>query len=98
MNRHGKKLSVIVLLFAALCIAVLASCSASEKGVKAAKKATEATVTTQVGSVESYTGVVNPTLDANYHQTPEEAQRYGAQMEEILTNGSDADRVLQSGI
>lgn len=98
MNRHGKKLSVMVLLFVALCITMLASCSASEKGVKAAKKATEATVTTQVGSVESYTGVVNPTLEANYHQTPEEAQRYGAQMEEILTNGSDADRVLQSGI
>ena len=69
-----------------------------KKGVEAAKKATEATVKTQVGSVDSYTGVVNPTLDANYHQTPEEAQRYGAQMDEILTNGLGADRVLQSGI
>lgn len=98
MNRHGKALSVLVLLFAALCITLLASCSASEKGVEAAKKATEAAVTNQVGSVDSYTGVVNPTLDANYHQTPEEAQRYGAQMEEILTNGLGADRVLQSGI
>ena len=98
MNRHGKALSVLVLLFAALCITLLASCSASEKGVEAAKKATEATVKTQVGSVDSYTGVVNPTLDANYHQTPEEAQRYGAQMDEILTNGLGADRVLQSGI
>ena len=98
MKRHGKGRSVAAFLFAALCIALLASCSAGEKGAQAARKATEAAVQTQVGSVDSYTGVVNPTLEANYHQTPEEAQRYGAEMEEILTNGLGADRVLQSGI
>lgn len=98
MKKPGKRLSLIPPIFALLVLISLTACTVDEKGVQAAKKATEATVKTQVGVVESYTGVVNPTLDANYLQTPEEAQRYGAEMEDIITNGLGADRVLQSGI
>ena len=98
MKKLGKHLSLIPSIFVPLVLISLTACTVSEEGVQAAKKATETAVENQIGVVESYTGVVNPTLDANYLQTAEEAQRYGAEMQDIITNGLGADRVLQSGI
>ena len=98
MKKSGKHLSLVPPIFALLVLISITACTVNEQGIQAAKKATEATVETQVGVVESYTGVVNPTLDANYLQSAEEAQRYGAEMQDIIENGLGVDRVLQSGI
>ncbi len=87
-----------LLLSIAASFLFLTGCLETEAGAKAANKAKPTVVNNEVGAVESYAGVIKPTLEANYVQTSEEAARYGAEMADIIENGLNTERKLQSGI
>lgn len=98
MRKNGRRTLAGALALSLGCALFLTGCGANEKGVQAAKKAAGTTVRNEVGFEDSYTGVVDPQLEANYVQSDAEARKYGAEMENILKNGLGADRELQSGI
>ena len=93
-----KRLLISVVVGTLVGTSLLAGCGTSEKGKAAARKATETAVENQVGGAEDYNGIAEPTLDAVYTQSEEEAQKYGKEMQDIIENGLGADRELQTGI
>lgn len=95
LKKHFFSLALVVFCLATL---LMAGCSKHPEGESAARKAQPPKLETQVGYDENYEGVVNPTLDAHYTQSKEEEEKYGKIMEDIMKNGLNKDRELQTGL
>lgn len=78
--------------------AVLSGCATNAAGQNAAGSMQKPKVTVQAGAVEDYNGVVGPTLKAVYVQSEEDAKKYDPIMQDILENGLDTERELQTGL
>ena len=78
--------------------AVLSGCATNATGKEAAVSMSKPKVTVQAGATEDYTGVVGPTLNAVYVQSEADAKKYEPIMKDILENGLDTERELQTGL
>ena len=79
-------------------VAVLGGCAANGSGKDAAAIMRKPAVNFQAGATEDYTGVVGPTLKAVYVQSEADAKKYEPIMKDIMENGLDTERELQSGL
>ena len=77
---------------------VLSGCAANAAGQNVASSMQKPKVTVQAGATEDYNGVVGPTLNAVYVQSKEDAQKYEPIMQDILENGLETERELQTGL
>ncbi|MBR0164331.1 MAG: hypothetical protein IJQ12_06640 [Lachnospiraceae bacterium] len=78
--------------------AVLSGCTTNAAGKEAAVSMQKPKVTVQAGATEEYQGVVGPTLKAVYVQSDADEKKYGPIMQDIMENGLDTERELQTGL
>ena len=78
--------------------ALLSGCAQNGAGKEAAARMSRPAVKFEAGASEEYRGIASPTLEAVYVQSPEEEEKYGEIMQDILENGIDTERELQTGL
>lgn len=78
-------------------VSVLAGCSSNAKVDEKLIQNTHR-VENQVGSDDGYEGVICPQLDAEYTQSEADQKKYDPIMQDILENGIDTEKELQTGL
>ena len=95
-QRRGNAAGAVALTLGAA--ALLSGCAQNGAGKDAAARMSPPTVKFEAGASDDYRGIASPTLETIYVQSPEEEKKYGEIMQDILENGIDTERELQTGL